>query len=66
MMPAQYEAIRDRLVAKGMEYDLSQSRAAAIYNAKHRNLPMSGAHPEGAAKKKAARRHALLSQMKGH
>ena len=41
-MPKQYEAIRDKLVAKGMNYDKAQGHAAAIYNARHPNAPVTG------------------------
>ena len=41
-MPAQYEAIRDKLAAKGMDYDQAQAHAAAIYNSKHPGAPVTG------------------------
>lgn len=64
-MPRQYEAIRDKFAAKGMDYDQAQSHAAAIYNAAHPSMPMSAAHPEGAKRAKQAKRKALIGQMKG-
>lgn len=62
-MPKQYEAIRNKFAAKGMDYDEAQKHAAMIYNSQHPSMPMSPAHPEGMKKK--AKRHALISQMKG-
>ena len=59
-MPKQYEAVRDRFAAKGMDYDEAQMHAAKIYNAKHPMRPMSGSH-DG----KMHRRAAMLEQMKG-
>lgn len=50
-MPKQYEAIRDKFKAEGMSEDEAQSRAAAIYNSRHPNRPMSGQHPEGAPRR---------------
>lgn len=41
-MPKQYEAMRDKLAAGGMNYDAAQSKAAAIYNAKHPKAPVTG------------------------
>ena len=41
-MPKQYEAIRDKLATQGVDYDEAQSRAAAIYNAKHPSRPVTG------------------------
>jgi len=41
-MPRQYEAIRDRMVAKGKSYDDAQASAAAIYNSRHPNSPVTG------------------------
>lgn len=41
-MPKQYEAIRDKFAAKGMDYDKAQAHAAAIYNAKHPKAPVTG------------------------
>jgi hypothetical protein len=41
-MPAQYEAIRDKLAAHGMNYDKAQAHAAAIYNSKHPGHPVTG------------------------
>lgn len=53
-MPAQYEAMRDRLVSEGMSYDKAQEHAARMYNAKHPKAPMSGHHEgKGDAKRLA-------------
>lgn len=54
-MPKPYVAMRDKF-AKGAKkdspaYNKAQSRAAAIYNSRHPDRPMSGAHPEGAPRK---------------
>ena len=51
-MPKQYEAMRQKF-AKGAKkdspaYNRAQSRAAAIYNSQHQDMPMAAAHPEGA------------------
>lgn len=39
-MPAQYERIRDSLVARGENYDKAQAIAAATYNKQHPGHPM--------------------------
>lgn len=39
-MPAQYEAIRDKLRSQCLSMDEAQSRAAAIYNSKHPKAPV--------------------------
>lgn len=39
-MPAQYEAIRDKFIAKGMSVKEAKSHAAAIYNALHPGKPL--------------------------
>lgn len=49
-MPKAYEAMRDKFAkenrAKGMPpkqaYDAAQSKAAAIYNARHKGAPVRG------------------------
>jgi hypothetical protein len=56
-MPHAYEKMRDKF-AKGAKkdspaYNSAQSKAAAIYNAKHPKRPMSSAHPEGAPRRAA-------------
>lgn len=58
-MPAQYEAIRDKLAAKGMEYDKAQAHAARIYNAKHPGHPVTGKSDDHAKTKRMAQ---LLSK----
>lgn len=68
-MPAQYTAIRDELeTEKGMDENEAQAHAAAIYNATHKNAPVTGkSEPRAAAAhqhlRKRMRRHALLKQM---
>ena len=44
-MPRQYEAIRDKLEAKGMKAKAAKSHAARIYNAAHPNNPV-GPHSD--------------------
>jgi hypothetical protein len=39
-MPKQYEAIRDSLVAKGMSLKQAKTKAAKIYNSKHKKNPV--------------------------
>jgi hypothetical protein len=67
-MPAQYEKIRDREVARGMPYDTAQSIAAATYNTQHPDAPVTGhaEAPHAAVHqhlRQQMRRHALLKQM---
>lgn len=58
-MPRQYEHIRDRYVAKGMDYDKAQSIAAATYNTQHPKAPMTRAHPDGGV------REAVMKRLRG-
>lgn len=67
-MPAQYEAIRDKMESQGMSEDAAQSHAARIYNAGHPDAPVTGkSEPRTAAVhqhlRKHMRRRALLQQM---
>lgn len=39
-MPRQYEAIRDKFVAKGVPLKAAKTSAAKIYNAKHPGKPV--------------------------
>lgn len=39
-MPAQYEAIRDRLIRQGVPMAEAKRRAAKIYNSQHPNNPV--------------------------
>lgn len=41
-MPAQYEAIRDRFVSKGMPLKEAKTHAAKIYNSTHHDAPVTG------------------------
>lgn len=41
-MPKEYEAIRDSLVARGVNYDKAQSIAAGKYNERHPGHPLIG------------------------
>lgn len=54
-MPKAYESMRDKF-SKSMDYDAAQAKAAAIYNSKHKDNPVTGkAHRRHAAKKALAR-----------
>lgn len=39
-MPAEYEGIRDSLLAKGMSLKNAKKHAAMIYNSKHKDNPV--------------------------
>jgi hypothetical protein len=47
-MPAQYEAIRDSFVRKGMSLQNAKTRAAKIYNSKHKSNPVTRSSDKGA------------------
>ena len=53
-MPAQYTAIRDSLMKKGMSKDNAQAHAAAIYNSTHKKNPVTG-HEK--------KRHSMIGNM---
>jgi hypothetical protein len=58
-MPKAYESMRNKF-AKGAakdspEYDAAQSKAAAIYNAKHKDSPMTGKKKSKKKKRKKAK-----------
>lgn len=55
-MPKQYTAIRNKFAAEGMDYDEAQSRAAAIYNSKHKSNPVTGREGARALKKRMKKR----------
>lgn len=63
-MPKAYESMRDKF-AKGApkdspEYNAAQSKAAAIYNSKHKNNPVTGkAEKKKGKKKKKAKAKAV-------
>ena len=40
IMPAQYEAIRDKFIAKGMDVKEAKKRAAMVYNSLHPGHPL--------------------------
>jgi len=40
-MPKQYEAIRDKLIAKGLSTKAAKTKAAKIYNSKHKKNPVT-------------------------
>ena len=55
-MPKAYESMRGKFAAGGLDYDKAQAKAAAIYNSKHKDNPVTGkAHRRHAAKKALAR-----------
>jgi hypothetical protein len=59
-MPKAYEAMRDKF-AKGAAvdspaYDAAQSKAAAMYNAKHKQNPVTGNDGAKALRKRMKRR----------
>lgn len=39
-MPAQYEAMRDAFIKKGMSSKAAKTKAAKIYNSKHKKKPV--------------------------
>lgn len=49
-MPKAYESMRDKF-SKSMSYDAAQAKAAAIYNSKHKDNPVTAAHRRHKAKK---------------
>lgn len=56
-MPKQYESMRDKFAEGAPEdsekYDKAQSKAAAIYNAKHKKNPVTGKDKKKSKKKKS-------------
>jgi len=40
-VPAQYEAMRDAFVKKGMSLKAAKTKAAKIYNSKHKKKPVT-------------------------
>ena len=54
-MPKAYEAMRDKFADEGLSYDKAQAKAAAIYNSKHKDDPVTSAHRLRKAKKALAR-----------
>jgi hypothetical protein len=59
-MPKAYEAMRNKF-AQGApvdspEYDAAQSKAAAIYNSKHKSAPVTGKSDKKKAKKKGKKK----------
>jgi len=41
-MPKQYEAMRDKFKADGMDEKAAKTKAARIYNSKHSDKPVTG------------------------
>ena len=60
-MPAEYEKIRDSLVARGENYDKAQAIAAATYNKRHPGHPMSS---KSEGNRSSAHKDALLKMLK--
>jgi hypothetical protein len=44
-MPKQYEAIRDSFVRKGLSLKAAKTKAAKIYNSKHKKNPVTRKSP---------------------
>jgi hypothetical protein len=68
-MPKQYEAMRDKF-AKGAKpgsaaYKAAQSKAARIYNAKHKSAPVTAGKYEASKKKKKGRKGGLAKMLIG-
>lgn len=66
-MPAMYEKLRDKF-AKGApedspKYDAAQSKAAAIYNAKHKGKPVTGKSDKKKSKKKKSKKGAMAGML---
>jgi len=53
-MPRAYESMRDKF-AKSMDYDTAQAKAAAIYNSKHADNPVTSGSRRHKARKALAR-----------
>ena len=53
-MPKQYESMRDSFMKQGLSRDKAQSKAAAIYNSKHKSNPVGPKHvaPRGKSRSK--------------
>lgn len=43
-MPAGYEKMRDSFKRKGMSSEAAKTKAARIWNSKHKSNPVTGAH----------------------
>lgn len=43
-MPKQYEAMRDKFKVEGMSEKAAKTKAARIYNAKHKKRPVTRRH----------------------
>lgn len=51
-MPAQYKAIRDSFVKKGVPLKEAKTRAAKIYNSKHKGAPVGRYSDKAKGKKR--------------
>ena len=45
-MPKGYEKMRDSFIRKGMSSKAAKSKAAAIWNAKHKSNPVTRSHKD--------------------
>jgi hypothetical protein len=65
-MPKAYEAMRDKFAGGAAKdspkYDRAQAKAAAIYNAKHKDAPVTGRHRRKRSGMKGAH---VLKAMRG-
>lgn len=64
-MPKQYEAIRDKFVAKGMPLAEAKTRAAKIYNSTHHGNLVTRATPKEEHPVAKARREMKGKTLKG-
>jgi hypothetical protein len=56
LMPKAYEAMRDRMASKGMDYDEAQKHAAMIYNSTHAKKMGGGDHEATARRRHKAKK----------
>lgn len=61
-MPAQYEAMRDSFIGKGMTSKAAKGKAARIYNSKHPGAPVG---PHSDSKFKARKKRKPMSSKMG-
>jgi hypothetical protein len=54
-MPRAYEHMRDKFAGEGLDYDKAQAKAAAIYNSKHKENPVTGGSRRHKARKALAK-----------
>lgn len=61
-MPKAYTAMRDKFAAEGMSYDAAQSKAARIYNAKHKGNPVTAEYEAKHSGRKMQRRRQMMKR----